>query len=94
MALNPVTNHLFIVNSNVNEIVETTFKGVGVRKIFMPSSVCPPACNLSGLTFAPGTDGSPRRLYLTDKGVDGDFNPDPSQVNDGQLYQIRFVNVP
>jgi hypothetical protein len=32
-------------------------------------------------------------LYLTDKGVDGDFNPNPSQVNDGELYQIRFVNV-
>jgi hypothetical protein len=94
VAINPATNHLFIVNSNVNEIVETTFKGVLVRKIFMPSSVCPPACNLSGLTFAPGTDGSPRRLYLTDKGIDGDFNPDPSQVNDGELYQIRFVNVP
>lgn len=94
VAINPVTNHLFIVNSNVNFIVETTFKGVGVRKIFMPSGVCPPACNLSGITFAPGTDGSPRRLYLTDKGVDGDFNPDASQVNDGQLYQIRFVNVP
>jgi uncharacterized protein YjiK len=92
VAINTATNHLFIVNSNVNFIVETTFKGAIVRKIFMPSGVCPPACNLSGLTFAPGV-GSPRRLYLVDKGVDGDFNPDPSQVNDGQLYQIRFVNV-
>jgi hypothetical protein len=93
VAVNPATNHLFIVNSNVNEIVETTFNGVFVKRILIPSSVCPPACNLSGLTFAPGTDGSPRRLYLTDKGVDGDINPDPSQVNDGELYQIRVVNV-
>jgi DNA-binding beta-propeller fold protein YncE len=93
VAVNPATNHLFIVNSNVNFLVETTFKGKIVRKIFMPSGVCPPACNLSGLTFAPGTDGSPRRLYLTDKGVDGDFNSDPNQINDGQLYQIRFANV-
>jgi DNA-binding beta-propeller fold protein YncE len=93
VAINPATNHLFIVNSNVNFIVETTFKGVIVRKIFMPSGVCPPACNLSGLTFAPGTGSPLRRLYLVDKGVDGDFNPNPSAVNDGQLYQIRFVNV-
>lgn len=93
VAMNPVTKHLFIVNSNVNEIVETTYRGVFVRKIFMPSSECPPACNLSDLIFAPGTDGSPRHLYLTDKGIDGDFNPDPSQVNDGELYQIRVVKV-
>jgi DNA-binding beta-propeller fold protein YncE len=92
VAVNPKSNHLFIVNSNVNEIVETTFKGALVKKIFIPSSECPPACNLTGLVFAPGTDGAPRRLYLTDKGVDGDFNPDPAQVNDGQLYQMRLVN--
>jgi DNA-binding beta-propeller fold protein YncE len=92
VAINPASNHLFIVNSNVNEIVETTFKGALVKKIFIPNSECPPACNLTGLIFAPGTDGSPRRLFLTDKGVDGDRNPDPSQVNDGQLYQMRLVN--
>jgi hypothetical protein len=92
VAVHPVSNHVFIVNSNANEIVETTFKGTLVRKIFIPSGECPPSCNLTGLAFAPGTDGSPRRLYLTDKGVDGDFNPDPVQVNDGQLYQMRLVN--
>ena len=92
VAVHPVSNHVFIVNSNVNEIVETTFKGALVRRIVIPSSECPPACNLTGLVFAPGTDGAPRRLYLTDKGVDGDFNPDPVQVNDGQLYQMRLVN--
>ena len=92
LAVHPVSNHIFIVNSNVNEIVETTFKGALVKKISIPSSECPPACNLTGLVFAPGTDGSKRRFYLTDKGVDGDFNPDPAQVNDGQLYQMRIVN--
>ena len=76
VAVHPVSNHVFIVNS----------------RIVIPSGECPPACNLTGLVFAPGTDGAPRRLYLTDKGVDGDFNPDPAQVNDGQLYQMRLVN--
>ena len=57
-----------------------------------PERRVPPACNLTGLVFAPGTDGAPRRMYLTDKGVDGDFNSDPVQVNDGQLYQMRLVN--
>ena len=43
------------------------------------------------LVFAPGTDGSRRRLYLTDKRVDN--NVDPGE-NDGRLYQVKLVNVP
>jgi hypothetical protein len=29
----------------------------------------------SGITFAPGTDGSPSRLYITDRGVDNNVKP-------------------
>jgi hypothetical protein len=35
--------------------------------------------------FAPGTDGSPRRLYLTDRGKDNDLYP--ADFNDGKLIR-------
>jgi hypothetical protein len=41
--------------------------------------------------FALGTDGSRRRLYLTDRGVDDDVDP---AENDGMLYQVKLVDVP
>jgi hypothetical protein len=65
-----VTSHLFIVSSRQKYVIETTLAGVLVRKINMP--FCGAGCNLCDLVFAPGTDGSPRRLYLTDPGRDND----------------------
>ena len=87
-----VTGHLFIVSSRQKFIIETTIAGKLVRKINMPW--CGAGCNFSDLVFAPGTDGSPRRLYLTDRGRDPSVFPDPADYNDGKLYQVRFVTVP
>jgi hypothetical protein len=42
----------------------------------------------SDLVFAPGTDGSPRRLYLTDHGEDND--PFQRGDNDGKIYQVKI----
>jgi sugar lactone lactonase YvrE len=86
------TRHLFIVDSGKKFILETTMGGKLVKKIAMP--FCMAGCHISDLVFAPGTDGSPRRLYLTDRGRDGDNFPDPADYNDGKLYQVRFVTVP
>jgi hypothetical protein len=86
------TNHLFLVSSRQKFVIQTTMAGVLVRKINMP--FCGAGCNFSDLVFAPGTDGSPRRLYLTDRGRDNDAFPDPADYNDGKLYQVRFVTVP
>jgi hypothetical protein len=83
---------LFLVSSRQKFIIQTTMAGVLVRKINMP--FCGAGCNFSDLVFAPGTDGSPRRLYLTDRGRDNDAFPDPADYNDGKLYQVRFVTVP
>jgi sugar lactone lactonase YvrE len=85
------TRHLFIASSRNSFIIQTTMTGALVRRIEMP--FCGAACNFSGLAFAPGTDGSPRRLYLTDRGKDNDAFPDPADYNDGKLYQVRFVEV-
>jgi sugar lactone lactonase YvrE len=86
------TNHLFLVSSRQKFVIETTMAGALVRKINMP--FCGAGCNFSDLAFAPGTDGSRRRLYLTDRGRDNDAFPDPADYNDGKLYQVRFVAVP
>jgi hypothetical protein len=86
----PVTKHLFIVSSRQDYIIETTINGALVRTINMP--FCGAGCNISDLVFAPGTDGSRRRLYLTDRGKDPSVFPNPGDYNDGKLYQVRFVN--
>lgn len=87
----PVRKSLFIVSSRNKYIIQTTMAGALVRTINMP--FCGAGCNISDLVFAPGTDGSRRRLYLTDRGKDNDAFPNPNDYNDGKLYQVRFVNV-
>jgi hypothetical protein len=88
----PVTQHLFMVDSGKKFILETTWTGRIIRKIATP--FCMAGCHLSDLMFAPGTDGSRRRLYLTDRGRDNDTFPDPADYNDGKIYQVKFVTVP
>jgi sugar lactone lactonase YvrE len=86
------TGHLFTVDSKKHFVLETTLAGGLVQTINMLFCRDDPACRgFSDLVFAPGTDGSPRRLYLTDRGVDN--NVDPNE-NDGRLYEVELVDVP
>ena len=83
------TSHLFTVDSKKHFVLETTLAGGFVQAINMLFCRDDPVCRgFSDLVFAPGTDGSPRRLYLTDRGVDN--NVDPNE-NDGRLYQVELV---
>jgi len=79
------THHLLIVSSRQRFILETTMKGALVRKIDLTGLGVKAA---SGITFAPGTDGSKSRLYLTDSGVDNNINPGE---NDGRLFELKIV---
>lgn len=46
----------------------------------------------SGLTFGPGSlDASRTSAYITDRGVDNNFDP---TENDGKLYEIRVASTP
>jgi hypothetical protein len=86
------TGHLFTVSSKTHFVLETTLTGQFVQWIKMPFCRDDLDCRgFTDLVFAPGTDGSRRRLYLTDKRVDN--NVDPGE-NDGRLYQVKLVNVP
>ncbi|MDP9300875.1 MAG: SdiA-regulated domain-containing protein [Actinomycetota bacterium] len=79
------THHLLIVSSRQHFILETTMRGKLVRKIDLTGLGIKAA---SGITFAPGTDGSKSRLYLTDSGVDNNVNPGE---NDGRLFELKIV---
>jgi sugar lactone lactonase YvrE len=89
------TGHLFVVDSKKHFLLETTLTGGFVRTIEMPfcraKNPTTPCRGFSDLVFAPGTDGSPHHLYLTDRGVDN--NVDPNE-NDGKLYEVELVDVP
>jgi hypothetical protein len=82
---------LFLVSSEQCKIFETTLNGTIVRTIGT-SAICAPGTatiGFSDLVLAPGTDGSPRRLYLTDHGQDHDpFQPSD---NDGKIFQVKIV---
>jgi hypothetical protein len=86
----PWRNSLFLVSSEQCPIFETTLGGAILRRIDT-SAICAPGTatiGFSDLVFAPGTDGSPRRLYLTDHGDDHDpFQPGD---NDGRIYQVKI----
>jgi hypothetical protein len=92
------TGRLFTVDSKRHFVLVTTLGGQFVKSIDMPfcrakgTVDLPTPCHgFSDVVFAPGTDGSPRRLYLTDRGVDN--NVDPGE-NDGHLYQVALIEVP
>jgi hypothetical protein len=90
----PWRNSLFLVSSEQCPIFETTLGGAVVRRIGT-SAICAPGTatiGFSDLVFAPGTDGAPRRLYLSDHGQDHDpFQPGD---NDGRIYQVKIVARP
>jgi sugar lactone lactonase YvrE len=86
------SGHLFAVDSRRHFILEMTLTGGFVRAIDMPfcraANPTTPCRGFSDLVFAPGTDGSPHHLYLTDRGVD---NNDEPNENDGKLYEVELV---
>ena len=59
-------------------------RGKFVRKIDISGTGIKAA---SRITFAPGTDGSPSRLHITDRGVDNNVNP---AENDGKLVESKI----
>ena len=86
----PRSKSLFLVSSEQCPIFETTLGGEVVRRI-RTRAICAAGTatiGFSDLVFAPGTDGSRRRLYLTDHGEDHD--PFQRGDNDGRIYQVKI----
>jgi hypothetical protein len=80
---NTDTGHLYIVSQNDHIIVETERDGTYVQDFdFSSYGVIRPA----GLVYAPtSTDPTERSIYLIDRGVDNDNDPNE---NDGQIFEF------
>ena len=76
---------LFMVSSRQDFIVVTDFQGRLIRKIDLSGTGIVAA---RGATFAPGTGGHPRRLYVTDAGVDESVK---LNQNDGRLFELAVA---
>jgi hypothetical protein len=85
VAVTRLSHHLLIVSDRQSFILETTAGGKLVRKIDISATGIKAA---SGITFAPGTDGSLSRLYITDRGVDNNVDP---HENDGKLFELKIA---
>ena len=85
VAVTRFSHHLLIVSDRQSFILETTMGGRLVRKIDISATGIKAA---SGITFAPGTDGSASRLYITDRGVDNNVDP---HENDGKLFELKIA---
>ena len=87
----PTSDHLFVVSGPDEAIFEFTTSGVFVRKYdisgFTPKPISP-----QGLTIGPSsTDPLSESFYITDGGIDNDF--DPSE-RDGIIYEALIHRTP
>ena len=85
LAFNPDNGHLYILSRRDHLIAEILPDGTLVRYIDLSAlnSVSP-----AGLAYAPASDDpTTRHLYVVDRGVDNDVDP---QENDGVLYEVSF----
>jgi uncharacterized protein YjiK len=86
---NPDSDTLYVCSHGVKRILETTVTGTVIREIdvsFLPRDV------FSGLAYAPASnDPSARSLYIADRGVDNDSNPNE---NDGRIFEVTVPGAP
>jgi hypothetical protein len=79
------TGHLYVSGDDHSPLAEATTDGKLIRYIgisFLASH------NPAGLAYAPSsTDPSQWHLYLVDRGVDNNTNPNE---NDGKMYELSF----
>jgi hypothetical protein len=85
VVVTPFSHHLLVVSSRQHFILETTLKGKLVQTIDLTGLGIKAA---SGITFAPGTDGSRSRLYVADSGIDNVTDP---TENDGRIFELKIV---
>ena len=81
----PLNRHLYLVGLPPTVVAEVTIAGKLVQMIDISAAT---AHRPAGLTLGPGTlDPLGRSLYIVDRGVDNDTNPDE---NDGKLYEFSL----
>jgi DNA-binding beta-propeller fold protein YncE len=81
---NPANGNLFIVGEPDHTVAEVTPTGALVRNIDISEAK---AKKPAGLAIAPRTQGSGWSLFVTDRGVDNDSDPNE---NDGKVYELAI----
>ncbi|MDK3257092.1 PKD domain-containing protein [Blastococcus capsensis] len=87
--IHPSRGTLLVLDSGTKKIYELNRQGALLNVINIPVDLPKSA---AGMTFAPASDGSgAEHLYIVDRGVDNNFNPDE---NDGRLYELAVALPP
>ncbi|MHC4434260.1 MAG: PASTA domain-containing protein, partial [Planctomycetota bacterium] len=82
----PDSDNLYLVGAPVTAVAHVTREGELIRLIDI-SAANP--INSAGLAYAPSSlDASLRSLYVVDRGVDNDVDPNE---NDGKIYEMSIV---
>jgi len=84
IAYNGDAGSLFIVGRPVDRVAEVSQSGVILRWLDISASG---AVKPAGLAYGPGPTSTTRRLFVVDRGVDN--NDDPNE-NDGKLYVFQL----
>ncbi len=86
IAYNSENGLLYIVGTPKGSLAEVSIEGTLIQIIDISTPLLLRAPD--GLSFAPGSlDPSAMNIYITDKGVDNDNDPDE---NDGKVYEMSF----
>ncbi|MGH8968958.1 MAG: PKD domain-containing protein, partial [Actinomycetes bacterium] len=82
LAYNAGSNTLYIADKPTKKVYEVTKAGALVRTIGLAAAN---PKKVSGIVLAPGSSASQTHMYITDRGVDNDSNPNE---NDGKMYEM------
>jgi len=84
IAVDPATGSLLIADRLVKSVLQVTIDGDLLRTIDV--SAVPSSARLSGIVVAPGSAAPGEdHLYMSDRGVDNDTDPDE---NDGRIFEL------
>ena len=87
---NPDNGNLYILSSKDDVIGETTIEGTLLR--YLPLDPAASLINPADVAYAPASAGGGNNLYVVDRGIDNNNDPDE---NDGLLAELSFnVNAP
>lgn len=89
---NPDNGSLFVVDRSTKGVIETTTDGVLIQKIDISSAnSVSPAGIVYALTSNSNDNPNSKNLYVVDRGVDNDSDPNE---NDGKVYELSFTANP
>jgi len=81
---NPDNNSLFVVDRSTKGVIEVTTNGELLTKIDISAAN---STSPAGIVYAPASNSNSKNLYVVERGVDNDSDPNE---NDGKVYELSF----